>query len=508
MKKLISLFALAGVVTALVQPSAILAAAKPNIVLVMPDDMGWGDIAAHGHPFIKTPHLDRLHGESVRFTDFHVSPTCAPTRAALLTGRHEMKSGISHTILERERMSLRATTLAQVLKGAGYTTGIFGKWHLGDEEAYRPGSRGFDEVYIHGAGGIGQTYPGTCGDFPDNKYFDPALLHNDRIVKTKGYCTDLFFTQAMKWVGEMKQAGKPFFAYVTPNAPHGPLISPGPQYDKLYEGKEIAGNKLNAGDVAYFSMISNIDDNVGKLLARLKELGIENDTLVIFLSDNGGTHTKFFSGGFRGGKGSVYHGGTHAPSFWRWPAAFTGGVDSAALSAHIDVLPTLAEISGAKLTGDVAKQVEGRSLFTLLKQPKSAWPDRTLVTHSGRWPAGQAAESKFKFSAIRDSRFRLVNNVELYDLKADPGESRNVITDHPDVLTKLRAAYDQWWTETQPLLVNENVIAPKMNPMKELYWKQFGGGPDEDLLKRMDPASASQGKKPVSATRPSQTKQP
>lgn len=471
------------------------AAAQPNIVLVMPDDMGWGDLGVHGHPLIKTPHLDRFHGESVRFTDFHVSPTCSPTRAALMTGRHEMKSGITHTILERERMALSATTLAQVLKGAGYTTGIFGKWHLGDEEAYRPGSRGFDEVYIHGAGGIGQTFPGTCGDFPDNKYFDPALLHNDRIVKTKGYCTDLFFDQAAKWIGEAKSRGKPFFAYITPNAPHGPLVSPGPRYDALYEGKAIDGTKLNEGNVAYYSMISNIDENFGKLLAKVKELGIEGDTLVIFLSDNGGTHTKLYSGGFRGGKGSVYHGGTHAPSFWRWPAAFKGGVDSPALTAHIDVLPTLAEVAGTKLTGKVAAQVEGRSLFPLLKQPAANWPDRTLVTHTGRWPAGEAAQAKYKSCSIRDRQFRLVNNEELYDLQADPGETKNVIADHPRVAAKLRAAYDQWWNEVQPMLVNEHVTPPKMNPMKELYWKQFGGGPDEALLRRMDPASANNEKK-------------
>ncbi len=469
---------------------AAFAASQPNIILLMPDDMGWGDIEVHGHPLIKTPVLDRFHAESVRFTDFHVSPTCSPTRAALMTGRHEMKSGITHTILERERMSLKAVTMAQVLKGAGYATGIFGKWHLGDEEPYRPGRRGFDEVYIHGAGGIGQTYPGSCGDFPDNKYFDPALLHNDKVVKTKGYCTDLFFNQAARWISQQKQAGKPFFAYITPNAPHGPLISPGPQYDRLYEGKEIDGKKLSEGDVAYLSMITNIDENFGKMLARLKELGIENDTLVIFQSDNGGTHTKLFSGGFRGGKGSVYHGGTHSPAFWRWPAAFKGGVDCDAFTAHIDVLPTLAEIAGVKLTGDVAKQVEGRSMLPLLKNPKAAWPDRTLVTHTGRWPHGQAAQSKFKSSSIRDSRFRLVNNTELYDLKADKGETTNVIEKHPDVVAKLRAAYDKWWDEVQPMLMNEDAVGPKVNPMKELYWKQFGGGPDEALKRRMDPDAA------------------
>lgn len=465
------------------------ASTHPNIVLVMPDDMGWGDIGAHGNPLIKTPNLDRLHGESLRFTDFHVSPTCAPTRSALMTGRHEFKNGVTHTILERERLTLKATTLAQVLKSAGYTTGIFGKWHLGDEEPYQPHNRGFDEVFIHGAGGIGQTYAGSCGDAPNNKYFDPAIRHNGTFVKTKGYCTDLFFDQAIQWMDGRRKAGAPFFTYITPNAPHGPLISPGPDYDKLYEGKEIGGKKLGPNDVAYYAMISNIDDNVGKLLARLKEWGVENDTLVIFLSDNGGTHTRLYSGGFRGGKGQVYHGGTHSPSFWRWPAAFKGGVDCAALSAHIDVLPTLAEITGVKLTGDLQTQVEGRSLWPVLKNPKANWPDRILVAHQGRWARGQAAQSKHRNCSIRDSRFRLVNDKELYDLQSDPGESINVLEKHPEVVAKLRAAYDKWWDETLPLMVNEDAVGPKVNPFKELYWKQFGGGPDEALKSRMDPSS-------------------
>src|SRR5437899_373254 len=173
---------------------------RPNIVLVMTDDQGYGELACHGNPIIQTPNLDRLHKESLRFTDFHVSPTCSPTRSSLMTGRHEFRSGVTHTINERERLSPQAFTLAQLLKLAGYTTGIFGKWHLGDEDAYQPGRRGFDEVFIHGAGGIGQTYAGSCGDAPGNTYFNPALRHNGRFEKTTGYCTDLFFAQAVKWM--------------------------------------------------------------------------------------------------------------------------------------------------------------------------------------------------------------------------------------------------------------------------------------------------------------------
>ncbi len=475
-----------------------LAGARPNVILIMPDDMGWGDIAAHGHPLIKTPHLDRLFAESARFTDFHVSPTCAPTRSALLSGRHEFKNGVTHTIQERERMSLKTITLAQVLKTAGYHTGIFGKWHLGDEEPYQPQYRGFDEVFIHGCGGIGQTYPGSCGDVPNNKYFDPTIRHNGTFVRTKGYCTDVFFAQASKWIAaQHSEAKAPFFAYITPNAPHGPLISPGPQYSKLYEGKEIDGKKLNEGDAAYYGMITNIDENIGKLLAQLKELDIENDTLVIFLSDNGGTHTRLYSGGYRGGKVTMYSGGTHSPSFWRWPKTLTAGSESAALTAHLDVLPTLAELAGAKLDDALQQQVEGRSLVPLLMNPKAPWADRTLVTHVGRWEKGRAAQSKHSHSSIRDSRFRLVEDKELFDLQADRGETTNVFDKHPEAVAKLRAAYDTWWTEVQPLLVNEDAVGPKVNPYKELYWKQFGGGPDDNKanVPATDKAKAKKRKK-------------
>ncbi len=454
---------------------------RPNIVLVMPDDIGYGDFACHGNPVVKTPAVDRLWKESVRFTRFHVSPTCAPTRAALLTGRHEFKSGVTHTIFERERLAVDAVTLAEVLKAGGYRTGIFGKWHLGDERAYWPDRRGFDEVYIHGAGGIGQTYAGSCGDVPGNSNLNPVLLHNGRFEKTEGYCTDLFFREALKWMGEEKAARRPFFALITPNAAHAPLIVP-EDYWRQYAGRvpEMAAK--------FYGMVENVDTNLGRLLDRLDEWGIARDTLVIFLTDNGGTvGVRIHNAGMRGGKGSPYQGATRVPSFWRWPAGFAGGVDCAALTAHVDVVPTLAEMLGLDLDARARRQIEGRSLWPLLKNPAAPWPDRMLFTHVGRWPAGGAALAKYEGCSVQNSRFALVNNREFYDLTADPGQTRNVIDDFPGEVRPLRRAYDRWWAEVQGALVNENVVGPKVNPMKELYWRQFGGGPDAALLKAMDP---------------------
>ena len=448
----------------------------PNIVLILTDDQGYGDLACHGNPIIQTPHLDRMHAESVRLTDFHVSPTCSPTRCSLMTGRHEFKSGVTHTILERERMSLKATTIAQVLQSAGYRTGVFGKWHLGDEPARWPCRRGFDEFFIHGAGGIGQTYPGSCGDAPGNGYFHPAILHNGVFEKTRGYCTDVFFGQALKWIDRQRRAKAPFFAYITPNAPHGPLVCP-EEYQKKYNGK------VPANVAAFFGMITNIDDNVGRLLEKLKEWGIEQNTLVIFMNDNGGTAgVRVHNAGMRGQKGTPYNGGTRAASFWRWPGTLKPA-DVSRLTAHIDIFPTLAELAGAKVPAEVSARLDGRSLAPLLRDPSAPWADRYLFTHVGRWPAGQAADSKYRQCSVRSSRYNLVRankagdrRWELYDLQNDPAEKTNVAAEHPDMVQAMDAAYDRWWAEVLPCLENEDAVGPAVNPFKELYWKQF---PDE-----------------------------
>ncbi|MDA8564081.1 arylsulfatase [Mariniblastus sp.] len=458
---------------------------KPNIILVMPDDVGYGDYHCLGNPIMSTPSTDAFMKQSLLFTQFHVSPTCAPTRAALMSGRHEFKNGVTHTIYERERLSLKTYTLPQVLKSVGYTTGIFGKWHLGDEEAYRPESRGFDEVYTHGGGGIGQTYPGSCGDAPGNTNINPALWHNGKWEKTDGYCTDLFFDQAAKWMDEKHAADQPFFAYISLNAAHSPYVLP-EEYYEHYLGKPGVDETI----AKFFGMIENIDTNFGKLMKKLDDSGMSEDTLVIFLaSDNGGTKGhKIYNAEMRGTKGRPYQGGTRVPCFVRWPAGgVPAGTQCDALTSAIDIFPTLEALTGAVLPDEAKDQVEGRSLLPLLKNPKADWPERTLVHHVGRWDKGKIDDWKYEKCAIQNSRFTLVNNKELYDLDADPGERNNVIKKYPEVVAQLRAEYDQWWTEMQSYLVNEDAFGPKINPMKTLYWEQFGGEPDKRLLSKMNP---------------------
>ena len=475
-----------------------LAGTRPNIIYVMTDDQGYGDVAAHGNPVIQTPNLDRLRAESVRFTEFHVSPTCAPTRSALLTGRHEFRSGITHTILERERLRPEAVTLPELLKPAGYSSGIFGKWHLGDEDEYQPGRRGFDRVFIHGAGGIGQSYPGSCGDAPGNTYFDPMIRSDGTFVRTKGYCTDVFFDAALDWIDRCRREQKPFFCYLTPNCPHGPYDCPpgaDQKYLALLEAAGVKDPKQRATLARFYAMIENVDTNMGRLLGKLNEWGLAEDTLVVFSTDNGtAAGSAVANDGMRGQKGTPWRGGTRVPAFWRWPGTLPAGVDVPAVTAHIDVLPTLCELAGATIPPAVAAKVEGRSLVPLLEDAEAEWPDRLLVTHVGRWERGKAAESAHRNCRIREGRWQLVNvknrpdGWELYDLTADPGEARDVAAAHPDVVARLAQAYDAWWQSVQPDLVNENLDGPKENPFRVAFRKQFG--PDATAAPDGPPAAA------------------
>ena len=458
-----------------------LAGSKPNIILVLTDDQGYAPIGRHGHPWITTPHLDALYDSSTRLTRFLVSPTCSPTRSALMTGRHPMRNGVTHTIFERERMTLNAVTLAEVLAEVGYHTGIFGKWHLGDEEPYQPHRRGFQETFIHGAGGIGQAYDCSCADAPGNKYFDPIIRHNGRFVQTEGFCTDIFFRAALGWIDSVKDDKSPFFAYIATNAPHGPFIAPDKNRQRF---KQLGFSENHAG---YYGMIENIDENMGLLLDRLAGWKLMKNTVVIFMSDNGmassgsgvagqrlgamadGTPLRGFNAGMKGYKGSVEEGGVRVPCFFRWDGHITPGRDLHFPAAHIDLFPTLASLAGSPVPED---QVEGENLlpFFLDSQSPAA---RYFFTHQGRWPVGADPDThQWRNFAVRDDRFRLVGEEALYDMVRDPSQTENVIGKHRTEADRLRSNYDTWWQKTRGKMVNEGVPLSPTRPFHERYAAQ------------------------------------
>ncbi|MEO1856481.1 MAG: arylsulfatase [Rubritalea sp.] len=456
--------------------------AQPNIILVMTDDQGYGDLGCHGHPFLKTPNLDKLYSQSTRFTDFHASPTCAPTRAALMSGRAAFKNGVTHTVLERDRMTLKATTIAQVLKGAGYATGIFGKWHLGDEDPYQPHNRGFDEAFIHGAGGIGQEFPGSQGDAPGTAYFDPIIKHNNRFVQTKGYCTDVFFSQTLGWIKEQKDAKKPFFAYLSTNAPHSPYIV-AEKYSDMFKGK------CSKKSAAFFGMIVNIDENMGLLMQKMDEWNLTENTLLIFMTDNGSSAGTYNSG-MKGMKGSLNEGGSRVPLFMRLPGKIKPGVDVDRITRHYDLFPTLANMAGASIPQDL--DLDGRSLVPLIENPNVAWSDRNLVFHKGRWnkkgapgrwgiKGGKNPPDDFKYAgfAVRNEKYRLVGGW-LYDIEEDPSETKSIKSKYPEVAAEMKKVYDAWWDEVRPLMVNEDASLDTGKPFVEQFNKQkaAGGIPD------------------------------
>jgi arylsulfatase A-like enzyme len=488
----ISLLLVALLPVSLVVAAETLAGKRPNIILVITDDQGFPPIGRHGHPWIQTPNLNKLHDASTRFTRFLVSPTCSPTRSAIMTGRDPMKNGVTHTILERERMTLDAVTLPQVLKSAGYTTGAFGKWHLGDEDGYQPERRGFDEAFIHGAGGIGQYYDCSCADAPGSTYFGPIVRHNGSFVKTEGFCTDVFFTAALGWINEAKDRDAPFFAYVATNAPHAPFLAPEKNTKRF---TDLGFSKQHAG---FYGMVENIDENIGRLLDKLTEWKLLENTVVIFMSDNGmsegtgrdalgqtqgGKQLEFYNAGMKGTKNTVEEGGVRVPLFLRWDGKVKANRDVDRIAAHIDLMPTLAAIAGAKLPAD---QVEGRNLLPLIESDDAAkvWTDRYLFTHQGRWPKGDDPDKhQWKNFAVRNQRFRFVNGTELFDMQADPGQTKNVIDDHPEVAKQMRDAYDAWWKETRPLMVNEDAPNSKTRP----YWQAFAEQEKANGIPRWEP---------------------
>jgi len=403
-------------------------AGKPNVVFILTDDQGYGDLACHGNKVIGTPNMDKLHAESVRLTDFHVSPCCSPTRAQLMTGRYSSRTGVWHTVQGRSLLHRDEVTMADVFKANGYRTGIFGKWHLGDNYPYRPQDRGFDEVLIHGGGGVG-----NIPDYWANSYFDDTYCHNGQWKKFKGYCTDVWFGGAMKFIEANKN--RPLFCYIPTNAPHLPFVAP-EKYIRPYRG-----SGLRPAQAGFYGMITNIDDNIARLRRKLARLGLAKNTILIFMTDNGSViGSRIHSAGMRGGKGSEYDGGHRVPFFIHWPAGgLGGGRDVPQLAGGIDLLPTLIDLCGLKRPA--GPPFDGASLASLLKGAPAGWPERTICVDNQR----VTNPVKYRRCSVMTGRWRLVNNRELHDIRKDPAQRRNVIAKHPRLADQLRRSYDKWW---------------------------------------------------------------
>lgn len=443
------------------------AADKPNVVIVMTDDQGYGDLSCHGNPILKTPSIDALHAEAVRLVDYHVSPTCSPTRSAFLTGHWTNRTGVWHTIMGRSMLRENEVTMGQIFKDAGYATGMFGKWHLGDNYPFRPEDRGYTEVLRHGGGGVGQT-----PDYWDNAYFDGHYWHNSKPVPADGFCTDVFFDYAKKFIRDSKAKKQPFLAYIATNAPHGPMHSP-EKFSAPYKD-----GVPNEGVRNFFGMIANIDHNVGQLRDFLDAEGLTDDTIFIFTTDNGtSSGADVHNSGMRGRKGSEYDGGHRVPFFVHWPKGnLMGGKDVLPITAHVDVVPTLIDL--CDIASPASVKFDGRSIAPLLNGSTNDWPDRMLVTDSQR----VKDPIKWRKSSVMTSQWRLVNGKELYDIKADPGQANDVAEDHGDVVARLTGFYDDWWQELLPTFSNATAIYlghPQENPARLTShdWITTGGTP-------------------------------
>ena len=399
----------------------------PNVLILITDDQGYGDLSLHGNPYLATPNLDRIGREGVRFTQFQVCPVCSPTRSSLMTGRYNYRTGIVDTFLGRSMMYLDEVTMAEHLGKAGYRTGIFGKWHLGDNYPLRAIDQGFQEAVVCKGGGVGQP-----SDPPGNSYFDPILHRNGREERYAGYCTDIFFRLATQFIEKNRR--EPWFCYLPTNAPHDPLTI-GEEYVKPFRTQG-----LDEPTAKTYGMVANIDENTGRLLEKLRALGLEDNTILIYMSDNGPQRARY-NAGMRGIKGTVYQGGIRVPFFLRWPAAGKGGATVDRIAAHIDVLPTILEACGVRNTG--GPKIDGRSLMPLLGGETGGWPDRTLFT---QWHRGDVPEL-FRACAARTQQYKLVNGRELYDVSADPAERNDIAVRQPEIAARLRKETEAWFRD-------------------------------------------------------------
>ncbi|WP_425639876.1 arylsulfatase [Algoriphagus yeomjeoni] len=435
---------------------------SPNVILIITDDQGYGDLGFTGNPHINTPTLDAFAAESVRFTNFYVSPVCAPTRASLMTGRYSLRTGVRDTYNGGAMMASSEITIAELLKSKDYATGIFGKWHLGDNYPMRPSDQGFDESLIHLSGGMGQVGDFTTYYQGDRSYFDPVLWHNNQQEGYKGYCSDIFAGEAIRFIEKNKD--KPFFTYLAFNAPHTPLQVPDEYYQKYKDIDPSSGfgtdgkpfypmsenNKEDARKV--YAMVENIDDNLRKLFKKLEELGIENNTIVIFMTDNGPQQQRYVAG-LKGLKGNVFQGGVRAPFFIRYPNGFNGNKEINTLSAHLDVLPTLADLCGFEVPKD--RKVDGQTLLPLIQGQNASTIDRSYFAYwTRKYP------ELYQNISIQKAGWKLIGNTDynseiekfnLYNLNEDPYELNNLSSKNVTKATELKSEMDAIYLE----LINE-----------------------------------------------------
>ncbi|MEM1085359.1 MAG: arylsulfatase [Verrucomicrobiota bacterium] len=412
---------------------------RPNVIVIVTDDQGYGDISSQGHPWLKTPQLDRLCEESVRLEDYHVDPYCTPTRAALMTGRYCTRNGAWAVTSGRQMLYPNETTMAEVFRDSGYRTGMFGKWHLGDTWPYAPRFRGFEDVVCHRAGGVDEI-----GNPEGNNYFDDTYFCNGKAERFQGYCTDVFFDETLRFIREEDE--RPFFVYLPLNAMHSPFTV-AERYWKRFAELGMKRDRAN-----FLGMIENFDENLGRLMAELAERKLDEKTLVIFMSDNGTAvghkatpDDRFgFNAGMRGNKGSVYEGGHRVPCFVRWKGQLKAGSAIDELTCHRDWLPTLIDMCGLKAPEKVA--FDGKSIVPLLKGG-SDWPERTFFIERQRdyLKKGRLEGPSIPF-AILTERWRMVNG-ELYEISVDSEQKRNVADKHPKVVRELYQAYEAYFAD-------------------------------------------------------------
>lgn len=432
--------------------SHIFAANQPNVILIITDDQGYGDVSAHGSPVLKTPNLDAFRKQSVSFTDFHVAPMCSPTRGQLMTGLDAMRNGCTAVCQGRSMMRADLPTMANFFADSGYATGHFGKWHLGDSYPHRPQDRGFRETLHHRAWGI--TSLADHWENHTDAYFDPMLEHNGVDKRYEGYCTDIFFGETMKWIDRQANANQPFFVYLATNTPHVPDIvadSYSDPYKGGHNGKELPAK--------FYGMISNLDENLGKLEAFLEDRGIKEDTILMYMSDNGTQSTgamNVFNDGMRDKKTSVYEGGHRVPLMVRWPEGkLAHGASVDELTQVQDLLPTLIELCGLKNETEIA--FDGLSLAGLMKGTAKELPDRKLVAQyreSGEpWDPAVVMWDQWRLLKPKQGRRPQPPNakLELYHLGSDPGQKRNVADEHPEVFQAMKAHYEEWYSEAKRL---------------------------------------------------------